>query len=349
MTGPDLSWPLERAARQRSAATAVVDGDRQVTYAQLAGRVSALGAALDALDVAPGARVGVLADNSLAHVEAWLGVPAVGRVICDLNHRLAEPELRFMIDDGGVEALLVDDRQLDVARVLREQCPTLRELIHVGPGPCPGDCLEYEALVAADGEPAGGSAASEDALAAICYTGGTTGRAKGVMLSHRNLVANAQHHLHAVALRHDDRFLHVCPMFHVAGTANVFAATWVGATQVVLGRFEAAAVARAIEDHAITRMLLVPTMLNMLLAHLEQSPADLRSLREVGYAASPISPQLQRRVLGALPCGVSQFYGMTEAAPLVSHCTAEDHRGGAAGEEPHVRRLRSIGTPVAGV
>jgi long-chain acyl-CoA synthetase len=134
----------------------------------------------------------------------------------------------------------------------------------------------------------------------------------------------------------------VCAMFHVAGTANVFACTWVGATQVILPRFDPGGVLAAISVQRITHTVLVPTMLAMLLDDPGFAHADLSSLRHVQYAASPISPDLQRRVLERLDCDVAQFYGMTEAAPTVAHSTPEDHRRGGA-------RLASMGAPVAGV
>ena len=105
--------------------------------------------------------------------------------------------------------------------------------------------VDYEALVAGPEQPFPG--VDEDALAAISYTGGTTGTPKGVMLSHRNLVSNALHNLAVTGHAREDRWLHVCPMFHVAGTSNVFACTWVGARSVILPRFEPVAVLEAIE------------------------------------------------------------------------------------------------------
>ena len=182
-----------------------------------------------------------------------------------------------------------------------------------------------------------------DTLAAISYTGGTTGRPKGVMLSHGNLLANAQHNLAATGHRADQRWLHVCPMFHVAGIANLIACTWVGAEQVLLPRFDAAAVLETIERERITHTVLVPTMLAMLLDAPGADAADLSSLRHVQYAASPISAELQRRVLERLPdCDVAQFYGMTEAAPTVTHLTPEDHRhGGRAARARSAGRCRA--------
>jgi long-chain acyl-CoA synthetase len=153
----------------------------------------------------------------------------------------------------------------------------------------------------------------------------------------------------ATGHRADQRWLHVSPMFHVAGTANVVACTWVGALQVILPRFDPDAVIRAIEGHRVTHTVLVPTMLAMLLDHPAAEQADFSSLQHLQYAASPISPTLQRRVLERLACDVAQFYGMTEAAPTVTHCTPDDHRRGHAGEEPERTRLGSMGAAVVGV
>lgn len=310
----DLSWPLARAARLFASEVAVVDGERAVTYGELDRRVRALGG-LEAQ------RVGFLGANSLAHMECWLGLPAFGRVLVDLNYRLSAAELAFMVQDAELDVLFVDEERRAVGEALG--VPVLS----------PDD---YEALVAGAPRPFPG--VDEDALATISYTGGTTGTPKGVMLSHRNLLANALHNLAVTGHGAEDRWLHVCPMFHVAGTSNVFACTWVGARSVILPRFEARAVLAAVARHGITHAVFVPTMLAMLLEL--AGGCDVSSLRHVQYAASPISPDLQRRVLEWLPdCDVVQFYGMTEAAPTVTRLSRADHDV----------RPASMGVPVPGV
>jgi long-chain acyl-CoA synthetase len=302
----DLGWPLRRAASLFGEQAAFGAG-----YRELAARLARL-------DLEPGARVGILAANTRAHAEAWLGVPAAGGVVVSLNYRLAPEELRVIADDAQL-SMLVTDQDVDLG-CERVQWDDLLS----GPPQPPRDL-------------------PPDTLAAISYTGGTTGRPKGVMLSHGNLLANAQHNLVATGHRAGQRWLHVCPMFHVAGIANLLACTWAGAEQLLLPRFDAAAVLETIERERITHTVLVPTMLGMLLDAAGADDADLSSLRHVQYAASPISAELQRRVLERLPdCDVAQFYGMTEAAPTVTHLSGEDHRRGG-------ERLASVGIPVPGV
>ena len=345
----DLSWPLTRAEELFATRPAVADGQRTLTYADLAADVRALAHALDELGVVPAERVGYLGVNSLAHLECVIGVPAAGRVLVDLNFRLAEAELAYIVSDCGIEVLVVDEHQLDVARALRADCPMLRELVYDGAGACPTDCLDFRELLRRGSAPL--PELPSETLAMISYTGGTTGRPKGVMLSHSNLLANARNNLIATGHSEADRWMHVCPMFHVAGTANIFACTWVGANQFVLPRFDARIVIDAVREHELTHVVLVPTMLAMLLEELEREAGDgrLPTLKHVQYAASPISAGLQRRALDGLDGDLVQFYGMTEAAPTVSCLSAEAHRLGRTGQEPHAGRLASIGVPVAGV
>ncbi|MGD0196957.1 MAG: long-chain-fatty-acid--CoA ligase [Solirubrobacteraceae bacterium] len=344
----DIGWPLRRAANLCGDDVAVVDGARSVTYAELDRRVGALRCALDELGVSPEGRIGFLGANSLAHLECWIGVPSAGRSLVSLNFRLAPAELAFIANDCGLELLIVDHAQLETGRALEAQVKTLRGLVLDDAGEPPADCIAYEQLVTR--KPSAARELDGQALAAISYTGGTTGAPKGVMLSHENLLANARHNLIATKHSHADRWLHVCPMFHVAGTANIFACTWVGAQQIVLPRFDATAVLAAVERHQVTHTVLVPTMLAMLIDALEQAQdTQLPSLRHIQYAASPISPALQRRVLERFECDIAQFYGMTEAAPTVTELSAEDHRRGFSGEEPYASRLSGIGAPVVGV
>ena len=320
--------------------TAVIDADRQLTYRELGARVSRLGGALDRLGLPPGAFVGTLAGNTAAHLECWLAVPAHGRVINSLNHRLAPDELAFMIDDSGTRVLVADDARLDAARDLRERCEALEHVVHAGDAPTPGDCIAYEALLD-DSEPARAPDPPPDTLAAISYTGGTTGLPKGVMLSHGNLVANAKHFLFQDALTPEDRYVHAGPMFHVADSTMVFCVTWAGGAHILLDRFDLPRLVHAIEAHGATVLVLVPTMIQMLLEHLEQHPADLGGLRLLHYAAAPMSESLLERAMRTLSCDFLHGYGMTEAAPGVTYLSPADHRAG--------RHLRSVGHAIPGV
>jgi long-chain acyl-CoA synthetase len=320
--------------------TALIEGDRRLTYRELGARVSRLGGALDRLGLPPGAFVGTLAGNIAAHLECWLAVPAHGRVINSLNHRLAPDELAFMVEDSETRVLVADDARLEVARGLQERCGALEYVIYAGSAPCPDDCLAYEALLD-DSDPVASPDLPADMLAAISYTGGTTGLPKGVMLSHGNLVANAKHFLFQDALTPEDRYVHAGPLFHVSDSTMVFCVTWVGGTHIMLDRFDVPRLVCAIERHGATVLVLVPTMIQMLLEHLGQHPADLGSLRLLHYAAAPMPARLLERAMRALPCEFLHGYGMTEAAPGVTHLSPADHRRG--------EHLGSVGHAIPGV
>ncbi|QKZ16040.1 class I adenylate-forming enzyme family protein [Streptomyces chartreusis] len=340
-----LAWPLESAARSHGARTAVVEGERRVTYHELHHRVRRVGAGLAEAGIAPGAVVAVLLANSLEHLESWLAVPAYGRVLTTLNTRLAVPELAIMLEDSGAEILIVDSVNLEAGRRLRELVPLLKRLLFTGDGPCPDDCLSYESLMVARG--VAPPDLDPDSLAVIMYTGGTTGRPKGVMLSHSNLLSNCKHTWHQDGIQREDVVLHSPPFFHMAGAQMIHAVTWVGGTHVLLPRFTPSGYTHAIVEHQATVALLVPTMVHMLLDYLDGCPADLDSLRLLHYGASPMSTKQLHRAAKTLGCDFVQGYGMTEASPGVTFLSSQDHRRALNGEAPE--RLNSVGYALPGV
>jgi long-chain acyl-CoA synthetase len=264
---PRIGWTLERAARERADAEGTVDlvtGERH-SWAQVKRRVDGVASALSMMDFAAGDRVGILALNSARHFELWFAIPAAGLVMNDLNFRLAVEELRFICDDSQVRVLFVDDTFLEMARVLREACAELDTLVWLGAGAdCPEGTIAYDSL--ADTDPASLPEPGSEDVAAICYTGGTTGLPKGVMLTHRNLTANAQHVIAFARLTARDRYLHAAPQFHAADGALAYSMTWVGGAHVFVPGFEPSAVISALEAEAITVELLVPTMITMCVA-----------------------------------------------------------------------------------
>jgi long-chain acyl-CoA synthetase len=341
---------LERSARLFGDRTAVVDGTVHLTYAEMDRRVAAIDAGLRGLGVAQGDVVAMLMLNSHRHLELWFAIPRSGAVLNDLNIRLAPAELSFILEDCGAVALIVDDAFAPLGAELAECCPTIRAIVHAGDGEALAGTVRYEDLVA---EHAGTAEpvreVPEDTLAGIFYTGGTTGRPKGAMLSHRNLIENAKHVLVAWGYQEDDVYLHAAPMFHLADGASTYSITGCGGRHVIIPAFDPELAVATIEAERVTRALLVPTMLNLIVNHPATATRDLSSLRRIIYGASPMPEELLRQVMSAIGCEWAQAYGMTEAAPLVSYLPAEDHARGSAGDEPHATRLKSAGRAVFGV
>ena len=223
--------------------------------------------------------------------------------------------------------------------------------MHVGPGTSPPDgTIAYDSFASTtprtiDDVPAGGG----DDLAAIFYTGGTTGLPKGAMLTHRNLTSNAQHMIGTLQLNENDRYLHAGPQFHLADGAFTYGVTWMGGTHVFIPAFDPSATIDAIEKEKVTTSIVVPTMINMMLHDPACDDADLSSMRALAYGASPMPSALQAEAIERFGPIMAQGYGMTEASPLVSYLSADAHARGSAGEEPWTSRLQSAGHPVLGI
>ena len=347
---PRISWVIDRAASINADGESAIDigtGER-FTWSETKRRVDGVASSLAGMGLERGDRVAVLMLNSARHLELWFAIPASGMVMNDLNYRLAPEELRFICDDSGVKALFVDDNFLNVGRELLEACPELQRLIWTGPGATsPEGTTPYDSLAAAD--PTVLPAPKSEDLAAIFYTGGTTGLPKGAMLNHRNLTSNALHMIAHARITSEDRYLHAGPQFHLADGALAYSVTWAAGTHVFIPGFDPAKTISALETERCTIALLVPTMIAMTVAHGGLDTADTSELRLVIYGASPMPSALQTSAIEAFGCGLAQAYGMTEASPVVTWLDEETHRRGAAGEQPHATRLRSAGTTVVGV
>ena len=320
--------PLYRARTLFADAVSMVSEDVRLTYAETWSRCRRLAGALTRLGVEPGDRVAVLAANSHRYLEVYLAVPASGRVVVPLNTRHAEPELRYALEDAGTRLLITDRDPGALARTV-EQVISLPD--------------DYERLLATAPEADLGVGVTEDSLAGLFYTGGTTGASKGVMLSHRNLIANTTNWLVAAQQGPEDTFLIMAPMFHAAGSVAVLATVWIGGRQVILPAFDPVAALDAIAAEQVTVTLGVPTMLAGLAEEQLLRPRQVESLRSISHGGSPIATEVVRRAHAAFPrAELIHLYGATEMAPLATALRHEERLvdGDLA---------RSCGRAVAGV
>ena len=211
---------------------AVVDGDVRLTYNQLSGRVHKLAAALQNLGLEHGDHVAIFASNSFRYMEAYLAVSVAGVVLAPINTRLSARETEFILNDGGIKALLIGAEFLPLLEEMRENLKTIERIV-VLDGEPKGELLGYEALVdQADPGCIRSRDWAEDDMVLLCYTGGTTGLPKGVMLSQRNISTNAIHAIQLAELNERDIWLHVCPMFHMADLWSCYSFSALGALHV---------------------------------------------------------------------------------------------------------------------
>ena len=329
---------LRRAAQIKPNGTATLFHKRRRTWRETEDRVMRLAGGLLKLGMATGGRVAILALNSDRYFEYLLGVTHAGCAVVPINIRLAAPEIAYILEDSGAEILFIDDRFAPLLDALKGEIGTLREIVFLGDGTPPAGMRAYEDLISVPRlvEAVG----ANDDLAGIFYTGGTTAKAKGVMLSHRNLVTNAANAVPAFGYDAETIYLHAGPMFHLADGASTLAVTAVGGEHAFIPAFDPSNFLATVESEKVTHTLLVPTMINMLVNYPKITDFDASTLRRVSYGASPMPDAVFRKALQTLPhVRFAHAYGMTEAAPLV---TSLDSRYGTL-DGPYAGRSKSCG------
>jgi acyl-CoA synthetase (AMP-forming)/AMP-acid ligase II len=334
---------LKRAAHLEGAEPAVTFDDVTHSWSEVEDRVARTADLLTGLGVAPGDRVAMLALNSLDQYALFYAAPWIGAILVPLNWRLSEPEQMAVLEDCAPRVLVADAANADTALRLAGKCAFIETVVFADAGSPPDGMVSLHAALTG-AERAAEEATHDDDVAYLFYTSGTTGRPKGVMLTHKNFYVNSLGGLLSYNLRVKAPALMPGPLFHVATAMRVFTAAMSCAHTVIMRKFDLEELFRSIEAHRIQNLSLVPTMIDMMLRHPRLSEFDLTSMRRIGYGAAPSTPELQERALTAWPdVEFRHGYGMTEAAPLIAILDAEDH----ALTEQGRRRMRSVGRPLA--
>lgn len=320
--------PLLRAVQVAGDQTALISEGRRLTHQKLHSRCCRLAAVLKSKGAEPGDRIAILAANTHHYIESYIAIPAAGFVIVPLNTRHAEPELRYAIEDAGARVLL-SDRDPGALRDMVDTVVMIPD--------------EYDQLLDTAAEAELGNGITEDSLAGLFYTGGTTGASKGVMLTHRNLISNTFHFMTMAPPSRDSVFLIMAPLFHAAGSNGVLGGVWSGSCQIPLKVFDPATALDLIEKYRVTHTLGVPTMIAAIAELQHAEPRDTSSLEMVAHGGSPIATEIVRRAAQAFPTAeFVHVYGMTEGSPLVTGLRDEQ-------DLLDVDRSRSCGQALIGV
>ncbi|MBL8802927.1 MAG: long-chain-fatty-acid--CoA ligase [Planctomycetes bacterium] len=342
-----LASLLERARELHPDQPAVVEGDLRLTYRQFSRRVASLAGWMHASGVRAGERVALLDHNSTPFLEAYFAAAQLGAVLAPLNTRLSHKELAFIVEDCGAELLLAGPECAPAVAALLGTNPSIRRVLWLGVPPAGAGGSAYAEALAC--EPRSERAPLDpDSLAHLYYTSGTTGRPKGVMLSHRNVWVHALSTVAELGLSDRDRWGHIAPLFHLADAWATFAITWVGGVHVVVPRFEEEAVFGAIERERITITNLVPTMLTRLVRHPGADARDVRSLRRILSGGAPIAPEVVREIMRVFRCEYVQTYGMTETSPYLTLSLLKAHLSQLPPDEQFRYRAKT-GRPFAAV
>jgi long-chain acyl-CoA synthetase len=325
---------LRRALQINPDGLATVFGKRRRNWREVGERVARLAAGLRSLGIHPGDRVAILSLNSDRYLELYLAIAWAGAVIVPLNIRWSPLENQDAMGDCRANVLFVDKTFASTGAALAAAFPDLK-LVYGDDGDVPKGMEQYEALLARSAPVPDAMRVSGD-LAGIFYTGGTTGRSKGVMLSHGNLMANALNALGEGLWPGTSTYLHAAPMFHLANGAAMYSLLLSGGSNVIIPAFTPEGMMAAVQNERVTDVLLVPTMIQMLADHPALSSYDMSSLRNLTYGASPISEAVLDRATKALPnARFTQAYGMTELSPIATLLHWSEHAGDGRAKGRH--------------
>jgi fatty-acyl-CoA synthase len=341
---------LHRASFLYGRKVGIVDGPKRFTYAEYHGRVNRLSNALLARGVGKGDRVAYLGFNTHWLLEAYYGVVQIGAILVPLNIRLTSADFNYIINHCEARMLILEKELLGLIEPIRHDLRTVSDFVMLDTQPVTdAGWLDYEAMLAAAASHQPPDAGiDEDDVAEIFYTSGTTGKPKGVMLTHRNLYANAFSYITGVNVQDSDVQLHTIPLFHVNGWGTPHALTAVGGVHVMLKAFRPDQVFQLIQDERVTIAAMVPTMVNALLNYPNWSQYDLSSFRRVvvGGAASP--PALAKAVRDKFGWEYIVGYGLSETSPILTIANLKDYMRSWPPEE-QFRRQTMTGIPVIGV
>ncbi|CAM3112823.1 long-chain-fatty-acid--CoA ligase [Prescottella defluvii] len=333
---------VDRHAFERGDLTAIVFGDRRITWAQLQQRVVAVSAALAERGVGRGDRVALLMGNQAEYIEIMIAANRIGAIAVPINFRLSVGEVAFTLDDSGSAVLFVDGQTSATGIAASADVEGPVQVFQVGSESADG-ATSYDVLVAHPGSGASIAVTEESEPALLMYTSGTTGRPKGAVLTHRNLAAQAATNVMAFRFEmHDEVSLCAAPLFHIGTLGLVAPAILMGATMVVMPSvsFDAGALLDVAERERVTSTFLVPTQWQAVCDEQERVPRDLSRLRVSSWGAAPASDTLLRRMGEVLPGAASlALFGQTEMSPVTCVLEAKDSR----------RKIGSVGRPVPGV
>jgi fatty-acyl-CoA synthase len=335
---------LQRSAAVWGGREAVVDGDRRWTYAEHAARVARLAGALgEELGIGAGDRVAVLLPNVSAALELHYAVPGAGAVLVPLNSRLAGSEYHYILEHSGASVVFCHrDLEGPLAEALAGLAAPPR-VVWVEAEAGPGD--EYERLAEGGAPLELRRPEDERALLSINYTSGTTGRPKGVMVSHRGAYLHTLGVVVEAGLTTRSRYLWTLPMFHCNGWCYTWAVTAAGAAHVCVPAIDGEWLWRAMADERVTHFCAAPAVITILL----ESPAATPSPDPVRcfVGGAPPSPALLERA-EALNLAVTHLYGLTETYGPIMICAWNPDWDALPGpEQARLRARQGVPTVVS--
>jgi len=313
----NLTKILPRIVKSYGNKRAIVCQEGEFTYKQFYTRVAKLANALLKLGIDSDDKIAILHKNCHYFLESYFGVMHTGSVLVPLNTQISANELAFILEDSETKLLLADNNFL---KKIEEVCNRLNQDIKII-----YTSQDYENLIYAAPSDLPLCDSNGESVAQIYYTSGTTGRAKGVLLSHKNVYLHALRAVDELNLNHNDVWLHAAPLFHLADAWATWATTWVGGSHILQSVFYPKTVCTCIQEHKVTLTNLVPTMYYRLVNYSDINKFDYSSLRVLLSGGSSISPKLVKKIIETFKCDYIQTYGMTETSPFLTMSILKKH------------------------
>ena len=339
-----VTQALVRNLQQKPNALATIDGDRQRTWEELVERISKLACGLREHGLQTQDRIAIVSLNSDKYLETLYAAPWAGGVIVPINYRWSAAEIAFALNDSGAKIIFLDNAFSELASDLRKLVRHNLIIIALEEEFLGSDATHERLITTSDSLPEFHN--DGENISGIFYTGGTTGRSKGVMLTHANHMSNTFQSAAIMETSDEMNYLHAAPAFHIADACFFYLTTQLAGCHIFIPRFEPQACAEAIAKHSISDILLVPTMIQMLLSLPDFSDYNFSSLKHLYYGASPMPEAVAGELITKLPhVKAYHLYGQTESAPLLTALNHKYHI--TAG--PLAGRLRSAGRAMPAV
>ncbi|HEU4388598.1 MAG TPA: fatty acid--CoA ligase [Blastocatellia bacterium] len=341
---------LKRALAVYPNKPAVVCGKHRLNYAELGRRSNRFANAMRSFGVKKGDRVAILSQNCHRMLEAFFGNAQAGVVSMPMNFRLIPSDFDYILNHGGAKVLIVESGLEKLIEPIRGGLSTVERFLSASDQSAPpAGWDDYEqAISAAASDPPDPVDTDENETSALLYTSGTTGRPKGVMLTHRNLFMNAINSIIEFGLQAGDNYLHGIAMFHCNGWGLPYAVTGVGGTHIVLKKFDPEIVFARIAEERVSAACMAPTMINMLLNHSDTLRLDMPRDLRVGTAGSAPPMALIKALQERFGWRVIQVYGLTETSPFLTVSKTKPHMADWPDEEKYRVQTRT-GYPMIGV
>ena len=329
----------------------IVFEGKRITYSQFLRRVNRLAGALREIGIGFGDRIGILEVNCPHYVETYFASARLGAIFVPLNFRAKEGEISYMVNHAECKALLVGERYLPLISAIRRELPTVQTFISLTKKE--EGFLFYEDLWAKGTLSEDFPSVEDSDTTILMYTAGTTGRPKGVPLSHESFVSYILENVEPASLEIEERNLLSVPLYHVAGMQSLIASVYGGRTLILMRQFEAKEWLQIAQEERVNRAMLVPTMLKLLIDLPEFEQYDLSHLKVLTYGAAPMPFEVIRRAVELMPwVSFINAFGQTETASTITALGPEDHRIEGTEEEKakKIKRLTSsIGKPLPDV